>query len=191
MGKTGNSSIFVSFEGYNWHRYHTGFCAGFGMEIGGRFSFVFEAMYHQKGNLIKFDDIISFTKSSIVIHEFSIPLLLKVNFLRKSGPYIIAGGEFGLIISAMNYEEFYYDAGVYEHDIIYEKDKENISENLNRINYGLIFGAGMKFDLRGIGIFTEIRYHHGLAGIIKKENRINPKDRTTTNAIVFILGITI
>ena len=171
-----------------WHKYYTGICAGFGLETKGRLGFIFEILYHQKGDRVDFEDEEDFIKSSDIVHELSVPLLLQLNFLPNSGPYLLAGGEVGLVLAAINRHETYFDLGENGHDVHYSKGSENITKKLNRINYGIVLGAGFRFDFRGQAIFTELRYHNGLADLAKNEVKTNPGDQMKTNSIVFILG---
>jgi len=172
-----------------YHKYRMGVCAGFGLETRGRVGFIVELLYHQKGDKVDFDDGVDLIKSTIAIHEMSLPILLKLNLSQNTGPYLLAGGEIGFVLNAIERHEIYLDVGIYEPEVIYSKGSENITENLKRINYGMVLGAGFKFKTKGLVFFTEVRYHYGLADLSKDEIKDHPDDRMRTDAIVFALGI--
>ena len=172
-----------------YHKHRLGVCAGLGMETKGRVGVVVEILYNQKGDRIDFDDGIDLIKSTITIHEMSVPILLKLNLNKNRGPYLLAGGELAFVLTAMERHETYFDVGIYEPDIIYSKGSENITKNLKRLNYGIVVGAGFKFIRGNMDFFLEIRYHYGLADLAKNEIKDHLDDRMRTDAIVFMIGM--
>jgi len=172
-----------------YHEYRMGMCAGFGLETSGRVGFMVELLYHQKGQKVDFDDGVDSIQSTIAIHEMSLPVLLKLNLSRNTGPYLMAGGEIGFVLTAKERHEIYTDLGDDEHEVHYSKGSENITEKLKRLNYGMVLGAGFKFRTTGLLFFTEVRYHYGLADLSKNEIKAHPDDKMRTDAIVFVLGI--
>jgi hypothetical protein len=172
-----------------YRKHHLGVCAGFGMETRGRVGVMLEILYNQKGERLDFEDVDDIIKSTIVIHEMSIPILLKLNLNKNRGPYILAGGEFAFVLSAIESHEVYYDMGINGHDVSYDKGSENITDRLKRLNCGIVVGAGLKFVRGHMGFFLEVRYHYGLTDLAKNEIKSHPDDRMRTNAIVFMIGI--
>jgi hypothetical protein len=172
-----------------YHEYRIGVCAGFGLETRGRLGVIVELLYHLKGDKIDFDDGVDLQKSTIAIHEMSLPVLLKLNLSRNTGPYLMAGGEIGFVLTAIERHEIYTDLGDDEPEVHYSKGSENITEKLKRLNYGMVLGAGFKFRTTGLLFFTEVRYHYGLADLSKDEIKAHPNDKMKTDAIVFAIGI--
>jgi len=172
-----------------YHKYRMGVYAGFGLETSSRVGFMVELLYQQKGDKVDFDDGVDLIKSTIAIHEMSMPVLLKLNLSQNTGPYLMAGGEIGFVLSAIERHEIYMDIGDDEPEVYYSKGSENITEKLKRLNYGMVLGAGFKFRTQGLVFFTEVRYHYGLADLSKDEAKDHPDDKMRTDAIVFVLGI--
>jgi len=150
-----------------------GFTGGIGFESGG------------SGLGIELDILISKGGSSFatdadnkfVIDGFGIylPLLLKIRLMPGSGPYLLAGGSAGYLLSQS--VKIVSPAGTIE---------EDISDEVNRLYYGLVFGGGFEMAMESMSLLFEFRYDLGLANWIKEAD---PGDYARSRAISLLLGI--
>lgn len=92
-------------------------------------------------------------------HDYiQVPLLLKFNVIPAGPvrPFICAGGYGSYLLKA---------EGVLEIDGVVEK--EELTEEYMKYDYGVVGGAGIVFKLPGIAFSIEGRYNYGLANIMK------------------------
>lgn len=64
--------------------------------------------------------------------------------------------------------------------------KEDITDVLNRFDYGLVGGAGVEFKLPGIRLSVEGRYNFGLANVLKNAEEGNAMKNRALMALVGI-----
>jgi hypothetical protein len=87
-----------------------------------------------------------------------VPVMLKLNII-PAGPIrpFLCGGAYGAYLIKAK--------GVLEIDG--EHTEEDMSENYERFDYGLVGGAGLAFKLPGISLSIEGRFNYGLQNLIK------------------------
>ena len=126
----------------------TGYVAGIGLEShSNNIAIEVDILYFQKGCTRKMPDdyVIKY-----LLTEISIPLLLKINILSGSSPFIVAGGEGAYVVS-------------------YKTEQANVKYDAKKyaksIDYGLVFGAGFELITEIMALSLEGRYHHGLANL--------------------------
>jgi len=127
--------------------------------------------------------------SSIFAVKSNVPLLLKFHILNKPGQpdfYLAGGGEIAYLMSAkLDYTASGPDVGT-----PVSAKNEDFKEDVNQIDYGLVFGGGVSLSLGGVRLFIEGRYHMGLANMEKvaageTASGTSPK----TNALLIMGGL--
>jgi hypothetical protein len=125
------------------------------------------------------------------LDEITVPILLKAHLLNQAGLpdiYLMGGGEAGYIIQAQSV--YTVKAPAYGIDT---SDTVDIKPNINRFDYGLVFGAGVGLSLGGVRVFVEGRYHLGLANIQNNstgyEGTIPSNTSPKTNLLGFFAGL--
>lgn len=179
----------------------TGFMGGIGFETGSRISIETDFLYMPKG--VKFEGEIDATaegfgkykiSTDVVANQISVPVLVKFKLLKGSTPFIFAGGEAAYILSSKVVYS-YTTNGVTtkgEEDLL--KKDENGEVNLNRFDYGAVFGAGFELNLAGLRFSIEGRYHLGMANLFKTSKATagtpaEDDDYVRSKAIVVLAGI--
>lgn len=128
------------------------------------------ALYNQKG--VKFEggesgQGFSYTfKSTEKLAYLSIPVLVRYALTRGKGivPYLIAGPELGILLSAKIKSE---TSG----DFVEEGESEqDIKDDLKSTEFTLNFGGGVEIPLQAIIIIVDLRYTLGLTKIHKDDN---------------------
>lgn len=100
---------------------------------------------------------------------FDVPLMLKAEFLKTVvSPYIQLGGYYSFMLDARKQTlQNITDISIAESKPIEFQNKALIHKKEFAKNvYGLIGGAGVNFDLRGIIIGFEANYRYGLSNIV-------------------------
>jgi hypothetical protein len=160
----------------------TGFGGGLGFEIGFSPNIIFEVdfTYAPGGTLLEADlsDISPglSIEAKITGAAITAPVLLKIKFLRGTSPYIIGGGEVGYVISQKAVVTI---PGVGE-------EEQDITEDIERLYYGALFGGGFEVDLDYLSFLLEFRYHLGLSNMVKDPP---PDSYARSNAMSLVLGI--
>ena len=154
----------------------TEFMGGLGFESGGRIAFEMDLLYSPGGGVLKAADPAVKSKISIAGTAITLPVMLKVRFLPVLTPYILAGGEIGYILAQK---------------IVFTKEDKTTSEidvadKINRLLYGVVFGAGCELQGWGMNLLLEARYRLGLSNQIK-DPAAGAYIKTT--ALTFLLGI--
>ena len=188
------SDFGVSIDSYQKSK--LGLVGGIGFEMGSRFGVEIDILYIQKG--VKFegsgsDPLFGEAGSFDVtanLDEVSVPVLLRFEFLEGTTPYILGGGEVGYIISS----KAKYNATDNATGKTYSGTEElDQTDNLNKLDYGLVFGAGLEIDSLTIPFFIEWRYHMGLANIFKSDadtpTQAQDDDWVRTKTVVVTIGI--
>jgi len=153
-------------------RYNSGFIGGMGIEFKVFWFLRFEAdaLYFQKGSNYS---LMPGDKSICNLNTISFPILVKFAFLPDSLPYILAGGEFSIILS--------------------EKwDGRDSTVSREKNDRGIILGVGNNIKIPGASFFLEARYHIGLSDINKADD-IWGWDQITmqTRTLAIIIGVKI
>lgn len=116
---------------------------GGGVEFGsGRAAVEVDLLYMQKKNYYVSRGW------EFALSELSVPVLAKVKPLPRISPYLVAGWETAFILSQNET-----GAG----------PAERWTLDTRKMDYGLVFGAGMSFPAGAVSLEVEARLHHGLA----------------------------
>ncbi len=183
--------------GYNIDEYlkrKTGFMGGISFDMGKQLGLEIGFFYIQKGVAYAMEmeqEGLAFkVDGKLFLDEISAPILLKIRFSPGSTPFIVAGGEIAYVLSSK------FDWSVEADNGERESGSEDLIEQVNRIDYGLVFGAGYEMKMGGSSLVIQGRYHLGLADLAKKELEeggglapVNEGEWTKSNAIVLMLGI--
>jgi len=160
-----------------------GFLFGCGIEfaLARNVSIEIDGLYLQKGtkahksySLLE----IYVAPQKYTLHVISIPVLLKIKFLRGTSPYILGGHELSLVLSHGSRSSL---DGETE-DFISRKEDTTTFES------SLVFGGGLEMKVKAASFFIEGRYHYGLNNIIK--GHID-WESTKTRSVALILGFKI
>jgi len=117
-----------------------------------------------------------------------VPVYLKYTFEKwKNRPYFLGGFSWNFLFrSQASGIEKKYNEKIADQDFTERKFEDpgyDIDETRNRINYGLMFGAGIMFKLEGINYLTvDVRYCPGMTSIL------DPTKRFTNDAQVIQYG---
>lgn len=167
----------------------SGFLGGLGFDMGKRVGLEIDFFYMQKG--VRYSGSIAEEGATITgradvnVDEVCAPVLLKIKFMPGSTPFIVAGGEIGYVLS--NKVKWSWTDPETQQQ---EAGTEDIIEYTNRIDYGLVFGAGYELQLGSGTLVLQGRYHLGLANIMKEDSteEADASSWTKTNAIVLLIG---
>jgi hypothetical protein len=153
-----------------------GFMGGLGYESGGMLAFEMDLLYSPGGAVIKATDPAVKGKVTINGTGISLPIMLKVRFLPGTTPYLLAGGEIGYILN--------------QKIVITANDgttsEMDITDNINRLFYGLVFGGGLELQAGGMNLLLEARYRLGLSNQVKDPD---PGDYLKATALMILLGV--
>lgn len=153
-----------------------GFMGGLGYEGGGMIAFELDLLYRPGGTVLKATDPANKVKITISGTAISLPIMLKVRFLRGTTPYILAGGEVGYLLN--------------QKVVVTAADgtttEEDVTDNVNRLVYGLVFGGGVELQAGGMNLLLEARYLLGLSNLIKDPE---PGSYMKPTSLAFLLGI--
>lgn len=153
-----------------------GLIGGLGYEGGGRIAFEMDLLYSPGGAIMKSTDPANKEKIDVSGAAITLPLMLKVRFLPGTTPYVLAGGEVGYILS--------------QKVVVTAADgttsETDITDNVSRLFYGLVFGGGVEMRAGGLNLFLEARYRLGLSNQVKDPA---PGVYTKATALIILLGI--
>jgi hypothetical protein len=107
----------------------------------------------------------------------SMPILLKVSFLPGTTPYVIAGGTLAYTTSQK--------AIVDESGAVTYHDENDVTDDVNRFQYGLVFGGGVEIAIASMNFLVEGRYGLGLSNLIKHPS---PGETAKTSNILILIG---
>ena len=161
-----------------------GFLLGAGIEFNltRNISLEVDALYLQKGTEAqKFYSLIEIylAPQKYTLHVVTLPILLKIRFLRGSSPYILGGHEWSLVL--LHGVRPFFDGQT--------GDRISVTESTETLESGLVYGGGFEIKLKKISFFIEARYHYGLNNIIKG-NQID-WETAKTRTIVILAGFKI
>ena len=138
-------------EIYLVSQYGAGFVVGGGIEFTLTRNIAFEAdvLFFQKGSGIEMrqrgdpvpDEVIGHSMERM--NELSFPVLYRFYLKPGNSPYLLGGGEFAFVLSKA-------------------PDPNNYGLISQRTEYGLVFGAGLRKQIKGGYLSVEGRYNHGL-----------------------------
>ena len=191
-------------EGREYDKYiksRMGPMGGIGFEIGSQFSFEIDLMYMPKG--VKFQGMYDATAEGggkvdfdvdVAMNAVSVPVLIKIKILPGSTPFLFGGGEVGYILNGKAKYTITSDGETQKDEEDLLKADENGEIGVNRIDYGLVFGAGFEMNLGGLKFTIEGRYHMGLANLFKQTKASEEAGTTTSDyvhskALVVLAGI--
>jgi opacity protein-like surface antigen len=153
-----------------------GFMGGLGYESGGMIAFEMDLLYRPGGAVLKAVDPANKEKITISGTAISLPIMLKVRFMPGTTPYILAGGEIGYLLNQK----------VVATAADGTTTEEDVTDHVNRIVYGLVFGGGVELQAGGMNLLLEARYLLGLSNLIKDAD---PGATMKPTALTIILGV--
>jgi hypothetical protein len=153
------------------------FMGGVGFESGGRIAFELDLLYSPGGAVFK-DAVDATSKERITISGTAVtaPIIVKIRFLPGTTPYILAGGEIGYIL---NQKVVVTNAAGVDTEV-------DITDEINRLLYGVVFGGGIELQAGGMNLLLEARYRLGLSNLIKDPE---PGYSIEATALSFMLGV--
>ncbi|MHB8055108.1 MAG: SH3 domain-containing protein [Candidatus Aminicenantales bacterium] len=163
----------------------TGLVGGLGYESGGTVGLEIDLMYMPKGVQYKGTETsggVDYTFDiKMRITEISGVALLKFNLpVQGINPFLVGGGEIGYVVQA-KYDYTYSGGG--ESD----SGSTDIKKDTASIDYGLVLGGGVGFNLGGMNLSAEVRYHLGLANLDK--NPTTSSDTVKSSMFLLMAGI--
>ena len=169
-----------------WKQSQWGPVFGIGIEVQKSLGFEIDALYIRKGmkladsgNAEGYDYDISI---GVIVDQLSIPIMAKLNLMQGGPPYVFAGGEIGLILSAKaNYN--------IEVTGLNESGSEDVKENFKSLDYGLVAGIGHELNFLGYNLFLEARYHLGLQNINADSEYAEDDSWIKSRAFLFVAGV--
>jgi len=166
----------------------TGFLAGIGIEFALEKNIAVEidGLYFHKGSsfLYAWPTPTSQKEDIYDMHGVSFPLLLKIKLFPRPLPYVLGGGELSLIFSHAKLTkkiEISTSRGTWE----------NISEDTEKADFGLVFGMGFEMKVSKALFFFEGRYNLGQENIYKGQVYITERPRIRTCALEILAGFKI
>jgi len=113
-------------------------------------------------------------KHTIKGYGIGLPVVLKISFLSSIKPYIVGGGMIGYTLSQK--ETYVNEDG---------SDEWDLTDDVNRFQYGLVFGGGVEFGLGSMRFYVEGRYIMGLSNLFKNPW---PGEKATIQNIFIVVG---
>jgi opacity protein-like surface antigen len=151
----------------------TGFIVGgfVDVPVSDRFTFVIEGLYSQKGAKSTFSEQGFSVNSTAKVDYIEIPILANFPFNRTARvhPFVYGGVAPAFKVSAKMVSEF----GT-------EEDEEDLDDEIESMDLGLVFGGGVRFGLFAI----EARYNLGLMNL----NTESDNDGSIKSRQIAILG---
>jgi len=192
MGGMGLSTLATSeIEGEgedldDWKQNLWGPVLGIGIEVQKSLGFEIDALYIRKGMKLANSGTIEGTdydlSVNVIVNQLSIPVLVKLNLMQGGPPYILAGGEVGLVLSAKAVYDIqatgYSDSG-----------SEDIKEDFKSMDFGLVAGVGHELNFLGYNIFLEARYHLGMQDLNADSEYAEADDWVKSRSFVFVAGV--
>ncbi|MCX6553934.1 MAG: outer membrane beta-barrel protein [Candidatus Aminicenantes bacterium] len=153
-----------------------GFMGGLGYESGGMLAFEIDLLYRPGGAVLKAVDPALKERITLSGTAVTLPVMIKIRFLPGTTPYILAGGEVGYLLNQK----------VVLTDAAGTDTEEDITDHVNRLVYGLVFGGGVELQAGGMNLLLEARYLLGLSNLIKEPD---PDEYMKVTALTFMLGV--
>jgi hypothetical protein len=169
-----------------------GFAGGIGFESGGMIGIEADLLYFQKGVRFQGTEQGADFDVTFALDEVCAPVLLKIHLINRSDLpdiFLEGGGEIAYIISS----KVNYTINAPDYGIDHQTDTQDIKDNINKIDYGLVFGGGVILPLGPVKLCLEGRYHMGLADLEKTtkgyEGVAPESAKPHTNAILGLVGL--
>jgi hypothetical protein len=168
----------------------TGFLAGVGIELASEKNVAIEidGLYFHKGSSFLYFPIwppaTRPTKEIYDMQGVSFPILLKIKPIPRPFPYILGGVELSFIFSharVIKEAEASLNQGIWE----------NISENTEKADFGLVFGIGFEMKVSKALFFFEGRYNLGQENLYKGHVYITERTTIKTCALEILTGFKI
>jgi len=157
-----------------------GLAGGIGFESGGMLGVDVSILYLPKGIRYEGSDSGVDFDYKFNLTEISVPVLLKFNLPVKGiTPYLLGGGEIAYIGQAK--VKYTVTDGSDT-----ETGDEDIKDDVASIDYGLVLGGGVGISISGINLVAELRYHMGMANIVKDPEEGDPTVKT--NMFLILAG---
>ena len=153
-----------------------GFMVGLGLESGGSIALEMDLLYSPGGAVVKAVDPALKGKLTISGTAITMPIMVKVRFLAGTTPYLLAGGEIGYILNQK----------IVATAADGTTTEEDVTDHINRIYYGAVFGGGVELQAGGMNLLLEGRYQLGLSNQIKEPD---PGEYLKATALTFVLGV--
>jgi hypothetical protein len=163
------------------------FLAGIGTEynLNDKTAIEIDVVYSQRGSMFTFDTSIWDTiTESYYMNGVSLPLLVKTRFIRQPLLYIIAGGEFSIILSHSRKTIRVGESG-------YHETEENILRHSKRFDFGLVLGIGFEMKVSNVLCFLEGRYNLGLRNLFTSDEYDPYPPTIKTSALQILAGFKI
>ena len=160
-----------------------GFGGVFELALGNNFALCLEPMYLQKGASL---DFMGISEIDFKLAYLEMPLLFKVPFSTSpTKPYVIGGPTIGYLLSS-NLEVTVLGVKVID---------EDVKEETKNLDYGVIIGAGVSFQMGNTSVFVEARYALGLVDVSDLEEEDIEEDvpnleELKTKGIHIMAGVT-
>ena len=154
----------------------SGFGGGVSFELpfSQNFSLVLGGFYTTGGTVFEVPSVPA--TLTINADAFFFPVVFKIKFMSgQISPYIVGGGAFGFSTKQEVTLE-----------VLGTVITEDISEDVEKLIYGPIFGGGIEIGLGGFRVFIEGRYLLGLSNMVQDPD---PGDYARPNAINILFGI--
>jgi hypothetical protein len=154
------------------------FTGGVGFELSFTTNFALELdiMYAPGGAEFKgtfMGDTLTVTYKGYAV---SMPVLFKVSFLPGTTPYIITGGFLAYTTS---------QKGIMDVSPGISHSENDMTDDVNRFQYGLIFGGGVEIAIASMNFLVEGRYALGLSNLIKHPS---PGETAKSTNISILIG---
>jgi opacity protein-like surface antigen len=154
------------------------FTGGVGFELSFTTNFALELdiMYAPGGAEFKgtyMGDTVTYTFKGYAV---AMPVLFKVSFLSRTTPYIITGGFLAYTTSQKAILDV--SPGIFH-------SEDDMTDDVNRFQYGLVFGGGVEIAIASMNFLVEGRYDLGLSNLIRHPS---PGETAKSTNIVILIG---
>jgi hypothetical protein len=149
---------------------------GFELSFTANFALEMDIVYAPGGAEFKgtyLGDTITMTYKGYAV---ALPVLFKVSFLPGTTPYIITGGFLAYTTSQKGIVDV--SPGIYH-------SEDDITDEVNRFQYGLVFGGGLEIAIASMNFLVEGRYSLGLSNLIKNPS---PGETAKSTNILILIG---
>lgn len=162
------------------------FCAGVFLSvdiIGGQLGFQPEINYAVKGFDAVEEDLGETISSKYKIHYVEVPLLIsyKIPLKGRIKPGVVLGPYFGFPLKVMEVQNAFG-----------ETVKRELDDNLKNTDFGLVFGANVRFRMGTVNLILDFRYNLGLTNISKDITEVAyefvGEDTIKNRSLAFTLG---
>jgi hypothetical protein len=152
--------------------------------IGGQLGFQSEINYVIKGFDAVEQDLGETISSKYKIQYLEIPLLItyKVPLKGRIKPGVVFGPYFGIPLKVMEVQTAFG-----------ETEKRELDDNLKNTDFGLVFGANVRYILGSVNLILDVQYNLGLTNISNDITEVAYEffedDTIKNRALTFTLGL--